>query len=122
MSMVKDVDTFLNKFNLKYDGGPRRLPSKVRLERSRHMTEELTEYMKAESIEDEFDALIDLVYIAIGTARMQGLNFELGFIRVHQANMRKVKGGKDVFKGGVKKPNDWQKPYLKDLVDEDKDL
>ena len=89
--MIKEIDAFLTKFGLGYDGGPRSLPSNTRKERIRHMIEEIREYDKATTVEDELDALVDIVYLAVGTACMQGLDFDEAFKRVHHANMRKVR-------------------------------
>ena len=117
--MIKDVDAFLAKFSLKYDGLPRSLDIATRDERIRHMQEELNEYSEAENVAEEFDALIDLIYLAIGTARMQGLDLEAGWDRVHQANMRKVKDDSTEYKAGIKKPEGWKKPDLTDLTNGD---
>tara|TARA_R100000951_G_scaffold106031_1_gene100225 strand:+ start:5515 stop:5889 length:375 start_codon:yes stop_codon:yes gene_type:complete len=124
--MIKDVDAFLAKFSLKYDGLPRSLENATRDERIRHMLEEIAEYKEAKSVADEFDALIDLIYLAIGTARMQGLDLEVGWDRVHQANMRKVKkeitddyGNISEYKSGITKPEGWEKPDLTDLTNGD---
>tara|TARA_E500000331_G_scaffold356773_1_gene416161 strand:+ start:3137 stop:3490 length:354 start_codon:yes stop_codon:yes gene_type:complete len=117
--MIKDVDAFLNKFGLKYDGLARSLPANTRRERIRHLEEELREYRQAKSVSEEFDALIDLIYLAIGTARMQGLDLEVGWDRVHQANMRKIKKGDTDYKAGIKKPEGWVKPDLTDLTNGD---
>ena len=119
--MIKDVDAFLAKFSLKYDGLPRSLDIATRDERIRHMQEELKEYSEAETVAEEFDALIDLIYLAIGTARMQGLDLEAGWDRVHQANMRKERVVDDdgYYKSGIKKPEGWKKPNLTDLTNGD---
>ncbi len=122
--MIKDVDAFLNKFGLKYDGLPRSLSIKLRDERMRHMQEELKEYAEAKTVAEEFDALIDLIYLAIGTARMQGLDLEVGWDRVHQANMRKTRekisnDPEQDFKSGITKPEGWVKPDLTDLTNGD---
>ena len=124
--MIKDVDAFLNKFGLKYAGLPRSLDKAARDERIRHMLEEIEEYKEAKSVADEFDALLDLIYLAIGTARMQGLNLEAGWDRVHQANMRKIKkeitddyGNISEYKSGIAKPEGWEKPDLTDLTNGD---
>ena len=117
--MIKDVDAFLAKFSVKYDGLPRSLSGATRNERIRHMLEEIEEYKNAKTVAEEFDALIDLIYLAIGTARMQGLDLEVGWDRVHQANMRKVKEDNTAYKGGIIKPEGWQKPDLTDLTNGD---
>jgi len=119
MTMTKDVKTFLNKFELMYEGKPRKLSEQMHQTRVEHIHEEACEYMMADNLEDKFDALIDLVYVAIGTAVLHGLDFEEGWRRVHQCNMRKVRDKTTNIKSGIKKPAGWQRPYLKDLTGEE---
>tara|TARA_R100000458_G_C8220349_1_gene204929 strand:- start:410 stop:796 length:387 start_codon:yes stop_codon:yes gene_type:complete len=121
MSMQDDVKTFLIKFELMYRGKPRKLSPELHQTRVEHIHEEACEYMMANNLEDKFDALIDLVYVAIGTALLHGLDFEEGWRRVHQANMRKVRDKSTRVKSGIKKPEGWQKPYLKDLTGDEED-
>lgn len=83
--------------------------------------QELVDAFEAEDLEQQFDALIDLVYVAIGTAYLMGLPFGEGWSRVHAANMKKVRAkSKDDSKRNhewdVIKPEGWESPYLKDLV------
>jgi predicted HAD superfamily Cof-like phosphohydrolase len=88
------------------------------------MQEELNEYCEAvlnQDLEKQFDALIDLVYVALGTAYMQGFQFDVGFDRVHEANMQKVRAKRkeDSLRGStydVIKPKNWAPASLKDLV------
>ena len=119
--MIKEIDAFLTKFGLGYDGGPRSLPSNTRRERIRHMIEEIREYDKATTVEDELDALVDIVYLAVGTACMQGLDFDEAFKRVHHANMRKVRPEGNNWDGdlksGIVKPEGWKPPNLLDLCE-----
>lgn len=72
-----------------------------------------------------FDALIDLVYVALGTAYLHGFNFPEGWRRVHEANMAKVRvenveqslagsGRGSVY--DVVKPEGWLAPDHRDLV------
>lgn len=73
-----------------------------------------------------FDALIDLVYVILGTAHMHRFNFNEGWKRVHAANMSKVLAKdypelneKDWRKNSpmdIVKPKDWEAPSLKDLL------
>ena len=61
------------------------------------LNEELDEFRLAWTAADRvkmFDALIDLVYVAHGTALMMGIKpdqWTRGFIAVHKANMAKVR-------------------------------
>ena len=89
--MFDDIKSFHQKYGLDYDGPPRELPVELQRLRRNRLWEELIEYMNAPSLEDQFDALIDLVYIALGTAYLNGFNFPEGWRRVHEANMKKIR-------------------------------
>ncbi len=59
---------------------------------ARFILEELSEYLRATEegqLIDAADALVDLVYVAMGCAHAMGLPFDRLFEAVHQANMRK---------------------------------
>jgi len=82
--------------------------------------------------EEILDGLVDLQYVVFGTAAFFGLLgyhagdeegtiFEQAWVRVHEANMKKVpvKSANDSKRGtkfDAKKPEGWKKPDLKDLV------
>ena len=73
-------------------------------------------------LEKQLDALVDLVYVAIGTALFHGFDFRSAWRRVQAANMAKVraqKDGSDSKRGSsfdVVKPKGWQPPTHIDLV------
>ncbi len=73
-------------------------------------------------LEIQFDSLIDLVYVAVGTAYLHGTDFDEGWRRVHEANMAKVRvpanlvGSTRKSKFDVIKPKGWVAPDLYDLV------
>lgn len=71
-----------------------------------------------------FDALLDLVYVAMGAALVLGLPWQEGWDRVHTANMLKEAGTKLGRSGhpDAIKPKGWQSPDLSDLVNGGKDL
>lgn len=122
MSNFTDVDDFLHKFQLKpCDSSSIRLMEK----RGSHISEELREFIEASVNKDlhgMVDALIDLVYVAYGTASMLGLSEEQWnecFKRVHEANMNKYLDKDDTsHKVGVKKPLGWQAPNFEDIMKE----
>lgn len=119
MSFISDIEDFHKKFKLEYTGQPRVLPDDLRLFRLNFISEELSEYNLSKTLEDEFDALIDMVYVILGTAHMQGLDFQAGWDRVHEANMQKVRGKSersDTY--DVIKPDGWTAPVLTDLCNE----
>lgn len=122
--MFKDIKEFHLKFGLTYAGPPKALDKQAATFRMDFMDEELCEYVKATSegdLEGQLDALVDLVYVALGTAYMQGFDFEEAWRRVHAANMQKVRANKlsDSKRGSlydVVKPEGWTPPDLSDLV------
>lgn len=56
------------------------------------LSEELCEFMDAETLEDEVDALVDLSYFAMGRLVEMGVSPRAVFEEVHEANMRKERG------------------------------
>lgn len=124
MTMIRDIADFHTKFGLAYNDGPRDLPEELQNFRVKFMQEELNEYAESAmdgNLEGQLDALVDLVYVALGTAYMQGFNFKEAWRRVHEANMRKVRAtSEEQSKRGsasdVVKPVGWTAPDLSDLV------
>lgn len=124
MNLEQAIKDFHKKFDLEYTGGPRELPDELRNFRTNFLMEELNEYIDAQNqgdLEKQFDALIDLVYIAIGNAYLQGFPFNAGFELVQIANMAKVRALKesDSTRGStydVVKPEGWVAPDLSPLL------
>ncbi|WP_337033233.1 hypothetical protein [Paenibacillus illinoisensis] len=84
------------------------------IKRSSWMLEELIEFMEAKSLEDQVDALTDLIYFAIGTFTLMGVKPEPFFNIVHDANMGKLhEDGKPKFdqQGKIVKPTGWTDKY-----------
>lgn len=84
------------------------------VKRASWMLEELVEFMDAESLEDQVDALTDLIYFAIGTFTLMGVKPEPFFDIVHAANMGKLhEDGKPRFneQGKIVKPEGWAEKY-----------
>jgi hypothetical protein len=84
------------------------------------MQEELDEYADAKTVEDELDALVDLVVFAIGTSERQGMLhiFDEAFRRVMHANMQKKVGSnkkRGSFHIDLIKPEGWTAPDFSDL-------
>jgi len=87
------VGIFRQKMNLPITNYPQFLSPAEASYFARFIMEELSEYLKAceeESLVDAADAIIDLVYVALGVAHAMGLPFDKLFDVVHKANMRKV--------------------------------
>jgi predicted HAD superfamily Cof-like phosphohydrolase len=137
-SMFKDIIAFHKKFGLEYTGKPRALEGELYSFRAGFADEELNEYKDiqpmltyalvekddaeiARLLELQFDALIDLVYVALGTAYLHGFPFIEGWRRVHEKNMIKVRAERagDSKRGStfdVVKPEGWTPPSHADLV------
>ena len=122
--LCQDIKDFHTKFELTYDGPPRPLPYELVSFRAIFMHEELQEYGLAVDnvdLEKQLDALVDLVYVALGTAYLHGFDFNEAWRRVHAANLKKVRAETpDDSKRGsvfdVVKPEGWEPPDLSDLV------
>jgi len=83
------------------------------------MSEEVIEFAEATTPEAELDALIDVIYFAIGGMYEMGLKDTQivdAFSKVHNANMAKVAGKKaereSVQVTDATKPADWAEPDL----------
>ena len=120
---IIDIVDFHRKFGLEYVGPPRALVPDMSEFRIKFLQEELDEYKQAVKdcdLEKQCDSLIDLVYVALGTAHLQGFPFQAGWQRVQDANMAKVRGTKRTSPRGstydVVKPRGWIPPSLTDLV------
>lgn len=140
MDFVEDIVEFHEKFRLKYDGKPRQLPRDIGGFRRRFLEEEFREYVTAGMnldlaihakddaeithwLEQQLDALVDLVYVALGTAHLHGFDFKVAWQRVHSANMAKVRAedASDSKRGShydVVKPQGWLPPTHRDLVED----
>jgi len=94
-----------------------------------HMQEELDELKIAAAngdLEEYFDGLIDLVYVALGAAYLAKLPFDQGFLRVHQANMTKIRAlrpedSKRSSAYDIVKPAGFVAPTLTDLIRKEKE-
>lgn len=136
-NLVYDIACFHAKFGLQGPSNPLDLNDMQHQEllnfRSDFMYEELEEWEQAvfpngetsgslpSDPEKALDALVDLVYVAIGTAHVLGYDFGEAWRRVHAANMSKVRAERveDSARGStfdVVKPDDWVAPDLSDLA------
>ena len=78
------------------------------------MCEEISELESAKTLDDQSDAVIDLIYFALGTLVEMGVDGQPLFHIVHNANMQKLwPDGKPRFResdGKVIKPEGWLPP------------
>lgn len=99
------------------------VPKEMRELRIRLLQEEFNEYLKWEKENDEIaiaDALADMIYIAVWTARVYGIPLDEVWAEVQRANMDKVdKATWKVRKredGKVLKPEWWVWPQIESLI------
>lgn len=85
--MVRD---FHDKFGVPNADKPVVMSAQRRTERYLYMSEELNEFDEAETVVDQADAMIDLIYLALGTLVEIGVKPAALFDIVHDANMSKV--------------------------------
>jgi predicted HAD superfamily Cof-like phosphohydrolase len=118
---VQDVAEFQKKFGHLQNDKPTHLTLRKLKERIVCMQEELDEFTDSAHIQDlagQADALVDLVYFALGTANMLGLPWQALWEDVHRANMAKVPG---VTKRGhlvdCVKPEGWEGPKTLEILE-----
>lgn len=107
-------------FGIEYNGPPRHLPVDEKRFRVVCMVEEAMEYLSATSLEDEYDALLDLLVFTLGTMERAGLPLD-GIVAVIRANMEKTLGPntkRGSFELDLKKPEGWTPPDLQEVLDD----
>lgn len=118
MSFLSDVKAFHARFGmLDYsptDIEPRHVTRRKLCERLECMREELVEFEEAIETQDLAalaDALVDIIYFAVGTAAQMNLPLQALWDDVHRANMAKVRGvGHRGHTVDVVKPESWVAP------------
>ena len=100
------------KFGYSYIGPPRVLNYQHKSDRIKMMQEELDEFSEAQTMVDQYDALLDLMVFATGTLEQMGLPLMAGFDTVMDSNMSKTAGVKDSrgIIDDLVKPSDWKGP------------
>ena len=127
--LLGDINRFHNKFGFKKNekvGIPDN-PELVNF-RTSFLMEELAEYTQAITKKDDaaaLDALVDIVYIALGTAWLFNLPFEKAWKEVQTANMKKVRAKSKSKKRGtafdVIKPKGWRPPDIDQVIYEERE-
>jgi len=110
----QDVYDFHQKFGAPYEDKPRLLPVERVNARVLWMREEIDEFIEAGTTEDQADAMIDLIYFALGTLVEMGVRPGPLFDIVHTANMQKLWPDGKVHRnadGKVIKSPEWRDPY-----------
>jgi predicted HAD superfamily Cof-like phosphohydrolase len=114
---LKKEQDMVRAFHVAFDhpvaNEPSRMPPERVQNRAKWLHEEIEEFKAAQTLEDQVDAMVDLIYFALGTMVELGVDSDKVFHIVHQANMRKLwSDGKPRFgdDGKVKKPAEWTDP------------
>lgn len=128
-SNFDDVGDFHERFGLDsvthHGSGPRYVPVDLTDFRIAFMREEITEFEDAVTEQDAakmFDALLDLVYVALGTAQLCGFPWQEGWDAVQRANMSKRRArpdGADSTRHSswdVVKPPGWTPPAIDKIL------
>jgi len=124
--MCQDLRNFHVKFGLSRNCTPAPLSPELSEFRIKFLQEELDEYKHAVEtgdLEKQFDALLDLVYVAIGTADLHNFPWEEGWAEVQRANMSKERAtSESQSKRGssfdVIKPAGWRPPAIAEVLRE----
>lgn len=122
--MIENINSLNEKFNINADvkSLPPELKDQYLAFRINFLIEELQELQLAHAEKDSeniVDALIDIIYIALGTLNTFEIDTQKAWDRVHFANMLKEKGKKEGRKNNLnfpdlKKPKDWRGPHHND--------
>lgn len=125
-----DWQDMVRAFHEKFDATRRDRPTLIAPDdadlRAQLIIEEVSEFIDAQDREDIVemaDALVDLIYVAIGTAVAYGINLRPIFRMVHEANMRKApysrqeamraaRAGRKIPVGKIMKPDGWVPPNV----------
>lgn len=121
---ILQVKEFQDAFGVKMPERPKMLPKQRAALRQSLLQEEVTELKDAKNILDVADAIIDCMYILIGTAHEYGMadRVVMLFDEVHRSNMSKMgEDGKPMFRedGKVLKPENYSAPKLQPILDRD---
>lgn len=129
-SNFDDVGNFHKKFNLHnttwHPEGPHAMSAELEMFRVKFLEEELQELRDGLAEGDDakvFDALLDLTYVAMGTAHLRGYPWQAGWDAVQKANMAKERASSawdDRSKRGseydVVKPAGWTAPDIEAVL------
>lgn len=119
---VDDVRRFQLKFGQIVNDTPVHLTKRKLGERAEFLQEELDEFklaIESQDLAEQADALVDLVYVAKGTANMLGLPWDDLWLDVQRANMAKIAGvGKRGHLVDCIKPPGWIGPQTMVILQE----
>lgn len=110
----------VKQFQIKFGHPVAKAPVMLGQERARKrynwMLEEINEFIEADEIVEQADAMIDVIYFALGTLVEMGIKPDALFDIVQSANMAKLwPDGKPHYNsdGKTVKPPTWEDPHTK---------
>lgn len=110
----------LHHFYEQVPSGPCEVDEQEVLRGTVFMVEEAIEYSSSKTLEGKFDALVDIVIVALGRAAFHGFHqFDEAMERVIDANKQKIPGpspGRGEWSRDLSKPEGWKPADLTDLV------
>lgn len=124
LDMLADVLDFHAKFGCLINDLPTLVDDRAMALRYRLVREEgdeLREAMEEGDLVGIADAIADSVYVLLGTAVAYGIDIRPVWQAVHAANMAKVGGGKRA-DGKILKPDGWQPPHVRQILDDQQPL
>lgn len=121
---ILQLKEFQEAFGIESPKRPKMLPKKRAVLRHKLLQEEVDELKNSKNLLDASDAIIDSMYILLGTAYEFGLSDRLVllFDEVHRSNMSKIgPDGKAIFRedGKILKPETYSPPKLQPIIDRD---
>ncbi len=90
--LITKINEAYTKYGLAYNGPPRHLKQDEKMYRISCLREEIEEYNEAETLTDQYDALIDLLVFTVGSLYRHGFPLQEGFNAVMECNLQKVPG------------------------------
>ena len=121
IDLFQDVKDFNTKFGvIPEKDHPHLLNEELFKLKAKHVQEELDEFIEAHNNNDivgTADALIDIVYVALGAAFLMNIPFLDIWFEVHHRNMQKVRAicSEDSKRGSsydIVKPGGWEPPAV----------
>lgn len=110
------VREFHIKFGHPVEDRPKQMNAERAKKRYNWMLEEINEFIEADDIVEQADAMIDVIYFALGTLVEMGIQPDNLFQIVQDANMSKLwSDGKPHYnaEGKTIKPSTWEDPHEK---------
>ena len=120
----EDILEFHKTFSHHIAPYPKVAPERVRALRSKLIREEVNELLDGlddSNLEAIADGAADAIVVILGTCVSYGIDLRPIWNEVHRSNMSKLGGGKRA-DGKSLKPEGWQPPRIKELLDEQRTI